>query len=435
MGVRWPDGVVAGLAPDASSLRAGRGLASPAKWSELGATAGAVWGLCAGSGKNPYQTSVDLEGPAFKCSCPSRKFPCKHALGLLLLWSAGVVPDAAKPADFTQSWLETRAAKAAAPKRPASSPSEAPADPAAAERRAEKRAARVAAGLEDLDRWLCDQVRVGLVSVDRSYAYFDGMAARMVDAQAPGVASWLRQIPSTVVRDENWPRTLVQHYAGLHLLARAHGALETLPDGLGATVRAHVGYTTAREDVLATEAVRDRWCLLAVRDSNEARLLVRRTWLMGERSGRPALVLSFAAAGQVLDTIGVPGMSVEASLHFYPGSPALRAMVGERYSDPGAPGALPGATTVDDARSSYAKAVGEDPWLASWPVLLSSVAVGRGADGWCLYDATGSLPLAGEDPWVLLAVSGGSAVSVFAEQTGGDAVALSVVQDRTVVAL
>nr|WP_279163542.1 SWIM zinc finger family protein [Rhodococcus erythropolis] len=35
---------------------------------------------------------VDLRGPAYKCSCPSRKFPCKHALGLLVEWSEGRVP-------------------------------------------------------------------------------------------------------------------------------------------------------------------------------------------------------------------------------------------------------------------------------------------------------------------------------------------------------
>ncbi len=434
MGARWPDDAVAGLAPDASSLSAGRGLATPSTWTELGATSAAVWGLCAGSGKNPYQTAVDLDGPAFRCSCPSRKFPCKHAIGLMLLWSAGVVPDAVEPADFAQTWLDTRAAKAAAPPRRAAAPGDAPADPAAAERRAEQRAARVAAGLEDLDRWLCDQVRVGLMSVDRSYAHFDGMAARMVDAQAPGVATWLRQIPSSVVGDESWPRTLLQQYAGLHVLARAHATLDALPDDLAATVRSHVGYTTAKEDVLATEPVTDRWCVLSVRDSTEDRLMVRRAALFGERSGRHALVLSFAVTGQVLDTSLLAGTSLEASLHFYPGTPALRALVGERRSEPGGPGALLG-TTVDEARSAYAEALAADPWLRSWPALLESVAVGRGADGWVLYDGTGSLQLSGGDPWVLLAVSGGERVRVLAEQTARGTVPLSVVTDDGVVAL
>ncbi|MGH3171654.1 MAG: SWIM zinc finger family protein, partial [Trebonia sp.] len=68
------------LAPDGSSARAARGLAKAAPWTGTGATDDAVWGLCQGSGANPYQTVVDLTGPAYKCSCPSRKFPCKHGL-------------------------------------------------------------------------------------------------------------------------------------------------------------------------------------------------------------------------------------------------------------------------------------------------------------------------------------------------------------------
>ena len=72
------------LAPDTSSQRAAAGLAGASPWSGWGASGELVWGSCAGSGKDPYQVAVDLAGPAYRCSCPSRKFPCKHALGLLL---------------------------------------------------------------------------------------------------------------------------------------------------------------------------------------------------------------------------------------------------------------------------------------------------------------------------------------------------------------
>ena len=52
-----------------------------------------IWGECAGSGKNPYYTSVDFvdeSNPVFRCNCPSRQIPCKHALGLLLVYEKGV---------------------------------------------------------------------------------------------------------------------------------------------------------------------------------------------------------------------------------------------------------------------------------------------------------------------------------------------------------
>jgi hypothetical protein len=78
------EGVLA-LAPDDVSAKAARGLSSPTKWPLLGANDAAAWGECQGSGSKPYQTQVDLSGPAFRCSCPSRKFPCKHGLALLIM--------------------------------------------------------------------------------------------------------------------------------------------------------------------------------------------------------------------------------------------------------------------------------------------------------------------------------------------------------------
>lgn len=49
-------------------------------------------GECAGSGKNNYITSadyIDQASPIFRCSCPSRQYPCKHSLALLYEILAG----------------------------------------------------------------------------------------------------------------------------------------------------------------------------------------------------------------------------------------------------------------------------------------------------------------------------------------------------------
>lgn len=109
----WAVGQIESLAPDAASLKAGRALASPGKWSELGRSDRVLWGLCQGSGKEPYRTQIDLEGPAFMCSCPSRKLPCKHGLGLFLL--VLTIRSAAGPAlqpDWVVEWLTQRDSRA-----------------------------------------------------------------------------------------------------------------------------------------------------------------------------------------------------------------------------------------------------------------------------------------------------------------------------------
>ena len=104
---------VTALAPDDASAKAARGLLSPARWPLLGASAQAAWGECQGSGSRPYQTQVDLSGPAFRCSCPSRKFPCKHGLALLMLRAqdASRFADGEPPA-WVAEWLASRGEKA-----------------------------------------------------------------------------------------------------------------------------------------------------------------------------------------------------------------------------------------------------------------------------------------------------------------------------------
>lgn len=76
---------VLALAPDASSVKAAPSSAQTRPVATLGFNENAVWGECKGSGSKPYQVEADLSGPVFKCTCPSRKFPCKHSLALLLL--------------------------------------------------------------------------------------------------------------------------------------------------------------------------------------------------------------------------------------------------------------------------------------------------------------------------------------------------------------
>src|SRR5689334_6998187 len=183
----WTPQQVLALAPDAAGAKAGQALASVRPWSGLGRDERAVWGLCQGSGKKPYETQVDLSEPAFKCSCPSRKFPCKHALGLLLLWSSSdAVPAGARP-PWAEEWLSSREQRAERPAGRAER-AEKPLDPERQAKRAAQREERGARGVEELRLWLGDVVRRGLAEAQReSWRFWDQAAARMVDAQAAGL--------------------------------------------------------------------------------------------------------------------------------------------------------------------------------------------------------------------------------------------------------
>src|SRR4030095_1418734 len=126
---------VLALAPDASAAAAGKKLGTPAPWQNLGGNDDAYWGECKGSAL--YQVRVARADLAAKCTCPSRKLPCKHTLGLLVL--AAAAPHALKatePAERGLEWLvrrgESAARKGARQERTAD---DKPADSAAQERR------------------------------------------------------------------------------------------------------------------------------------------------------------------------------------------------------------------------------------------------------------------------------------------------------------
>ena len=412
------------LAPDASSQSAARRLSTPAHWSSTGAFEWLVWGLCRGSGSKPYQTVVDLAGPDYRCTCPSRKSPCKHALALLLLWAAGGVPEVLEPADFAAVWAESRKDRAAAAADRATRVA-APKDPEQAARTAARREQRVTQGLADLDVWLRDQVRTGLAGASAdAYRRFDGMAARMVDAQAPGVAAALRRLPQVTSSGPGWPGRLLAELAQLRLLVAAHARLGELPDPLAATVRSRVGYTVTAEEVLTTAPVRDLWHVLGATESDSGNLVTRRTWLWAAAADRPALVLSFGAGGQQPDRSLLGGTALDADLHFYPGQPPLRALVGRQYAEAQT---LPDLTpaprprTVARLLDDHADARAHDPWLTVWPALLD-VRPARGAGQWRLLDDDGdSLPVRAlrEALWPVLAASGGDVVTVAAELSDG----------------
>ncbi|MGY4102341.1 DUF5691 domain-containing protein [Nocardia sp. R16R-3T] len=417
----WTEEQVSALAPDASSLSAARKLTG--RWRGTGQSDTALWGLCQGSGAKPYQTIVDLAGPAYKCSCPSRKFPCKHALSLLLTWSGGAVAETTEIADFAAEWINARAVRAAKPitDQPARM-----ADPATAE----QRRVRVTAGLEELDIWLGDQVRTGLAQTDRSFRAFEAIAARMVDAQAPGVAATLRQLPTTVVTRADWPGVVLAEYARLHLLIAAHRRLEDLSPQLRASVRTHIGYPTSAESVRAEPAVRDQWQVLGIRTSEEERLHTRRTWLYGKRTRRWAMLLehSFGAPNFSAE-VPLPGMMVEAELHYYPGGAPLRALWGQRHGPAEPFTTLPIADrTIAAALTEHAEALGGDPWLRLRPVLLSDVVPIWTENGWYIAESDGTaLPVAAaEQPWRLLGVSGGHPVTLAAEWGVAGLVPISV---------
>ncbi|TDT29889.1 SWIM zinc finger family protein [Naumannella halotolerans] len=425
----WTVDRVAAAAPDSASEVAGRRLAVPAPWSATGVDGGLLWGQCRGSGRTPYQVSIDTEGPRYKCTCPSRKFPCKHALGLLFLWAQGQLggDDGVAPPP-------TALRAEPAPADRSAGTEQTPEQRAAAVARAQRRTERVSAGMVELDRWLADQVRGGLARAAADpYRWAEPMAARMVDAQAPAVANWLRRLPGVIASGQGWPERLLAELSGMHLLARAWERIDDLPAELVATVRSRIGFTTAKAEVLAGEPVHDRWVAVGVRDLDEEQVSTRRVWLRGQRTRRWALVLLHSANGAPWEMPLPPGSALTADLHFYPGRPALRAVIGATAGDaePVSGWRVAGDTAAEVGRG-WAELLALDPWTRQAPVLLAGT-VGFSEGRFGLTDADGvTVPLSGPEEilWQVLALMAGVPAVLFGEWSEAGLLPGSVIDGR-----
>jgi hypothetical protein len=415
------EGVLA-LAPDDASVKAARGLTGPAKWPLLGVNDVAAWGECQGSGSKPYQTQVDLTGPAFRCSCPSRKFPCKHGLALLMMRAQDpqLFSEQAPP-PWVAEWLATRGEKAQKREERQAEKAAAPADPESTARREAHRWQRIEGAARELKRWLGDQVARGLGSLNSEVLQaWQTMAARMVDAQAPGLAQRVREAAAGINQGADWPERTLHRFGLMHLACEALERREALPSDVQADLRTVVGWPLDKAEVLLTgESMADRWTVIGVdTEEREAKLTERRVWLQGERSGRRALLLDHAFGGRGFEQAWWVGSSVEAALSFYPGASGLRALSAEATTQPG-PAMWP-RTALGDEWAGVARRVAACPWVGLHPMVIPDAVPVR-AEGRLLAIADGqALPLVigDADQWKLLAASGGRPCQLMGEWDG-----------------
>jgi SWIM zinc finger len=417
------------LAPDQASLAAARKLLKPSLWPTLAEGDGLVWGECQGSGATPYRVVVNEVDSGYKCTCPSRKFPCKHSLALMWMRadkSPTFIP-AAVP-DWVKDWLSRRrgtstpASKAEDDAQLKSRPSirlaEVPETIASADPKAEQRAAAarernrldrevaVLAGLEDLDTWMSDQVQHGMANfVAQTAQACRTIAQRLVDAKASGLAGRLDALPTRLftLPGPARPSAAIRELGQVHLISQAYRRASELPELLAADARQAVGWSISREALLSdSEALRvsARWRVFGVvSEAQPDRLRRIETWLWRESDahGMPqyAVLIDFvpisgpAAAGYLV------GDQIDAELSFYPSTIPLRAQIAtlkrgaEQTSEPlGLPDEHLG---ISYAR--YESALAQLPWLGTIPLSFRSASVRRNAEQLYLHDDESRLSL------------------------------------------
>lgn len=188
--------LVRSVAPNTAAIDNARKICSRGEFISLKKTADEtlIFGECQGSGKNPYSTSADFSGnePVFRCSCPSRQFPCKHSLALMLEWLSGKPFETADiPDDIAQKREKAakRAEKAAAPAAPAKQNKSA----------AAKKLKKQLEGLDLAESFVKDMLSRGVYSANSAAAdQYRALAKQLGDYWLPGLQEIMNRIVDSV---------------------------------------------------------------------------------------------------------------------------------------------------------------------------------------------------------------------------------------------
>lgn len=421
------------LAPDASSAKSGKELANPVKWQGMGTDLTYIWGYCQGSGAKPYQTQVDLTAPAFKCSCPSRKFPCKHGLALLLLAMTRVelFDETTAAPDWVAEWIESRQEKSAKKKEREERPrteEELAQLQEAKEKRKGDRFARVEAGIDTLELFLEDSLRQGTSSLQsKPFAYWQERAARLVDAQAPGLAK--RVINLSSIKNQDYHSQFLSRAASLFMLTRAFKNRDKLPPEMQEDILTAIGFTASQEELLKNEGVKDDWLVVGQYVTVEERLRVQKTYLRGQNSGRLAMILSFAHGTAPFDILMVPGKTYPAELVYFSSSAPLRVL----KKDSGAASDTyikPSITcSLSQAIEQFRAALALNPFVEYMLLFVGPGYIVREATKWYLVDQDHNMaPLMMPElpAWQLYSCAKGEPVLLFGEWDGETITPLSI---------
>jgi hypothetical protein len=400
------------LAPDEASRKSGRDLASPSKWVSKGGNEKALWGECKGSGSKPYQTQVDINSIAFKCSCPSRKFPCKHGLGLLLLYAKqkNTFTQTDEP-DWVTEWLKKRTDKQVEK----SAGEIKPVDEQAQAKRQLARQSKVTGGIEELSLWLKDIVRNGILQMpEKGRGWFDNMAKRMVDAQAPGLAGMIRELADTNFYEEGWQSGFMDQIVRIYLEISGYKNMPFINESLQQDIRSWIGFTQSQEELKEKKGITDKWLVLGKQTTEEDSLTVERNWLFGTQSLHYALVLQFVIRGQGSQFALSPGLFIDAKLVFYPSAAPLRAIIKNQVNT-SATNNIPAFAHWNEVVETETLLGSRLPFRSERPFIISQLKPVQHDQQWWLQDTRMNLMRMKNSHkmiWKLLSLSGGQPLNM-----------------------
>ncbi|PQO24994.1 hypothetical protein C5Y96_26170 [Blastopirellula marina] len=220
---------IAAAAPNAAAAKNGRGLVLKNKFIALHHSDdnSLLFGECQGSGKTPYLCSADFTNPesvTYRCSCPSRQFPCKHSLGLLYAYVEGKSFTPGEVPEALQEKREKAAARAEKKKEDATKPRKVNKSALAKKIKAQLD------GLDLLEKLTFDLVRLGIGNMNaKSAREIEKQAKQLGNAYLPGAQSALHDYTKLFFDEDEVKTTASQEAAyseALDQLGRLHSLVK-----------------------------------------------------------------------------------------------------------------------------------------------------------------------------------------------------------------
>lgn len=151
----------------------------------------------------------------------------------------------------------------------------------------------------------------------------------------------MRRLPGLQVASEvcrplgNDPGAFASRMGAPHLLLRAQNRVESLPPELSADIAALLGIHLRRQEVIehSLDGLLDQQWVLGVRRRIQDGLIARRTWLLGQGSGRLGYILDFAPSADRLPPALPLDVSLEARVVFHPSTVPQRCILGTEVAE------------------------------------------------------------------------------------------------------
>ena len=313
-------------------------------------------------------------------------------------------------------------------------------------KRSQERLLKVRSGAAEMEIWLKDLLRAGLLQLPQKNAdWFDHMRARMVDAQAPGLGNLVRNLKELSLQKEaDWQSEAAHIIAKIFLLLEGIKKLERMDPKTEADVRYLSGWNVNQQEILDypfNTNIFDHWLSVAVLTEMVEGLNVERNYLYGLKSGAFALHMNFAFRRKPEPSGLAAGKVFAADLTYVPSNLPLRTVIrklGEEKSYSSEPMMLLPDFTALLAHMTLHRS--KYPWVEEHPFAVAAVCPIKQGSHFLLKDREEkTMAIATEFDMKrclnLLACTGGKPFNLFVLFSKGKIIPLGIIGQRRYVML